>query len=197
MQRLPEMPEPIAHAINQVMRRVVPLLRSEQNHEGGYRFASIDGFLSALNPLCARTGLIVLQDEASAALLPPDDTSGGGSSLWATYHFTLAHTSGATWGPLTRSVMVTADGARAFGSAQSYALKQFMRTLFQVPTGDGEDADYRRPAARETARLNGAARRGERLVAKSKDMAEEKGRAHNRRSTDHDRPEISEFVRAS
>lgn len=33
-------------------------------------------------------------------------------------------------------------GAQAFGAAQSYALKQFMRSLFQIATGEkGQDAD--------------------------------------------------------
>jgi len=38
-------------------------------------------------------------------------------------------------------VMVPANGAQAAGSAQSYALKQFMRGLFLIPTGDADDPD--------------------------------------------------------
>ena len=37
--------------------------------------------------------------------------------------------------------MVQATGAQAFGSAQSYALKQFLRSLFMIPTGDKDDPD--------------------------------------------------------
>ena len=44
--------------------------------------------------------------------------------------------------------MVNASmGSQAFGAAQSYTLKQFMRSLFQVATGEkGQDADEHPPA---------------------------------------------------
>jgi hypothetical protein len=35
-----------------------------------------------------------------------------------------------------------AMGAQAFGAAQAYTLKQFERSLFQIATGDSEDADF-------------------------------------------------------
>ena len=38
-------------------------------------------------------------------------------------------------------MIVPASGAQAFGSSQSYAIKQFMRGLFQIPTGDDDDLD--------------------------------------------------------
>ena len=103
--------------------------------DGNYRFASIDGFLKEINPLCAKADLIILQDEIDARLVHNGGDPQDRSWLWTTYEFHLAHTSGALWGPISRSVMVAADGAQAFGAAQSYALKQFMRALFQIPTG--------------------------------------------------------------
>src|SRR3546814_8863152 len=39
-------------------------------------------------------------------------------------------------------MVLASMGAQAFGAAQSYALKQFERSLFQIATGDGEDADH-------------------------------------------------------
>jgi hypothetical protein len=135
------MPEAVASAITVVMGRIKGLIRTERNRAGGYRFASIDDFLYAVNPLCAKAGLIILQDELDARLVHDGSELTQRSWLWATFTFTLAHKSGALYGPLTRSVMVPAAGAQAFGAAQSYALKQFMRSLFQIPTGDGEDAD--------------------------------------------------------
>jgi len=140
-QTLTSMPEAVAGAVNAVMGRIKGLLRTERNRAGGYRFASIDDFLGAVNPLCAKAGLIILQDELDARLVHDGTEVSQRSWLWATFTFTLAHKSGALYGPLTRSVMVPASGAQAFGAAQSYALKQFMRSLFQIPTGDGEDAD--------------------------------------------------------
>jgi hypothetical protein len=41
----------------------------------------------------------------------------------------------------------SAMGAQAFGAAQSYSLKQFMRSLFQMATGDKEDADFHEQSA--------------------------------------------------
>ena len=143
------MPELIATAINSVMRGVRTLLKTERNAEGNYRFASIDGFLKEINPLCAKADLIILQDEIDARLVHNGADPQDRSWLWTTYEFHLAHTSGALWGPISRSVMVAADGAQAFGAAQSYALKQFMRALFQIPTGESDDADFR-PRARPT-----------------------------------------------
>lgn len=43
---------------------------------------------------------------------------------------------------MTRTVEVLRNGAQAYGSAQSYALKQYWRGLLLIPTGDKDDADY-------------------------------------------------------
>ncbi|MEQ8819418.1 MAG: hypothetical protein RLY93_04185, partial [Sumerlaeia bacterium] len=115
----------------------------------------------------ARAGLIIVQDERAARLVDRAAGSDGGAWLWATFAFTLAHTSGVLWGPVTRSVMVPADGAQAFGAAQSYALKQFLRSLFQIPTADGEDADRGKGAfgtasGQPPLRVIGTVRRGQR-----------------------------------
>jgi hypothetical protein len=105
-QNLPAMPEAVAVAVNAVMGRIKGLLKTERNRAGGYRFASIDDFLSAVNPLCVKAGLIILQDELDARLVHDGTELTNRSWLWATFTFTLAHKSGALYGPLTRSVMV-------------------------------------------------------------------------------------------
>lgn len=156
MEAAKELPEAVARAVNIVMAQVKGLLKTEENQSAGYRFASIDDFLAAVSPLCADAGLVILQDELDARLVSDGVKLGDRSWLWVTFSFMLAHTSGATYGPLTRSVMVPAEGAQAFGAAQSYALKQFMRSLFQIPTGDQEDADLSHPR-----RISGKAKRGE------------------------------------
>ena len=160
MDTLKGMREVVAAAMNQVMGEVKKLIRSERNRDAGYEFASIDEFLAAVNPLCAEAGLIILQDELDARLVNDSGASMHRSWLWTTFTFTLAHKSGSIYGPLTRSVMVPARGAQAFGSAQSYALKQFMRSLFQIPTGDKEDADFAMPASLPQTVKQGTARRG-------------------------------------
>ena len=66
--------------------------------------------------------------------------------------------------------MVPARGAQAFGAAQSYALKQFMRSLFQIPTGDREDADFGAPERLPGQCRHGFARRGERPNRQASDL---------------------------
>lgn len=130
---LEPIPAEVATAISNVMAGIKTLGKDGTNAHQRYNFVSTDAFLAAVNPLCAAAGMIIIQDE--------DNISIADKWLTAKYSFILAHKSGATWGPVYRSVMVQANGAQAFGSAQSYALKQFLRSLFQISTGDQDDAD--------------------------------------------------------
>lgn len=135
------MPPKVAAAVIAVMAKVPKLEKSERNTHGNYNFASIDGFLEALRPLCAEHGLIIIQDEESFELKQSQNAQGK-SSTWLVvkFRFTLAHSSGETWAHRpARTIMVNAAmGAQAFGAAQSYALKQFMRALFQIATGEAD-----------------------------------------------------------
>ena len=157
-----DMPEAVGIAVNSVMAGIKALFKKEKNQDAGYRFASIDDFLASVNPLCAKAGLIIIQDELDARLVHDGSNETARSWLWTTFTFMLVHKSGAVYGPLTRSVMVPARGAQAFGAAQSYALKQFMRSLFQIPTGDREDADFGAPERLPGQCRHGFARRGDR-----------------------------------
>ena len=147
------LPPEIAKAIGDVMAQVKALPKGEYNSHSGYNFASIDDFLAFVGPLCSTAGLIVLQDEDSAEVFD----RGGKGWLRVTYSFTLAHTSGAVAErPIRRTVLQPVAGPQTTGSSQSYALKQFLRSLFQIPTGDRDDADYQpkadMPAADPQAR---------------------------------------------
>ena len=133
------LPAGLPPAVAVAMARVKSLPRTERNGHAGYRFANIDAFLATVGPLCAEAGLIVVRDEEAAELVD----LGGRAWLRLAYVFHLAHRSGALWErPPRRTIPHRMDGAQAFGSAQSYALKQFLRALFQIPTGDRDDADY-------------------------------------------------------
>jgi hypothetical protein len=72
----------------------------------------------------------------------PGDRSGVGSftSNWPDSGTIYRHP-GDPLPPVSRTVEVLRNGAQAYGSAQSYALKQFLRSLFLIPTGDADDAD--------------------------------------------------------
>jgi hypothetical protein len=134
-------PPKVATAICAVMGDVPKLGKGEKNSHGNYNFASIDDFLEAVRPLCAKHGLIIAQDEESV-----ENVNGW---LMIRFAFTLAHVSGETWpAKQMRTAMVNAKmGSQAFGAAQSYALKQYMRALFQIATGEkGNDADEHAPA---------------------------------------------------
>lgn len=148
----PPVPPNVAAAIIAVMGAVPKLQRTEKNTHGNYNFASIDDFLEAVRPLCAEHGLLIIQDEDAF-----DVVAGPKDSRWMTmrYSYTLAHSSGETWEHRpTRTIMVnTAMGSQAFGAAQSYALKQFMRSLLQIATGErDEDADTHKPESLPASR---------------------------------------------
>lgn len=145
------LPPAVAQAISNVMADVPKVTKFEKNTHGNYNFASVDDFLEAVRPLCSAHGLIIVQDEESFDLREAGAGRDGRPAVWLVvrFRFTLAHSSGETWSHSpARSIMVSAAmGAQAFGAAQSYALKQFLRSLFQIATGEkGEDADTHQPA---------------------------------------------------
>lgn len=129
-------------AIAASAREVRVIGKSERNKFDGYDFASIDKFLMLVNPICGRNGLfpIVAQREVE---FYDNTNSKGTKSVWARFFFdvTLYHSSGETLGPVNMMVAVPMNGAQTSGSAQSYALKQFFRSTFMIPTGDKDDAD--------------------------------------------------------
>jgi hypothetical protein len=150
-QKIPAMPPEIAGAIAEVQKSIRKIGKDGHNNDGGnYRFASVDSFFAFLGPLLGEHGLVIDVDEAEDGfeyyVLTKTYRNGGSSDqhwMRARYVFTLAHRSGATWdhNPV-RTVDVLNTGPQAYGSAQSYATKMYLRTLFKIPTGEREDADY-------------------------------------------------------
>lgn len=143
---IPPMPPKVAAAISKVMGGVPKLTREARNTHGNYNFASIDDFLEAVRPLCAESGLIILQDEDASEMIDGGPGRDGKARrfLSITYKFTLAHSSGETWAHRpSRTIIVDASmGSQAYGAAQSYTLKLFERSLFQIATGEkGQDVD--------------------------------------------------------
>jgi len=152
------MPPKVAGAIIKVMGEIPKLEKTEKNTHGNYNFASIDDFLEALRPLCAKHGLIIIQNELSCEL-KTTQTADGKQAAWLflTFQYLLTHESGETWSVRPqRTIWVNAKmGSQAFGAAQSYSLKQFARSLFQIATGeadvDTDGGDKRPPPSREAA----------------------------------------------
>jgi hypothetical protein len=138
----PAIPVEIAQAIGSVMTQIKSLPKGERNAHGGYDFASIDNFLAAVGPLCSSAGLLVFQDEDTVDMID----RGGKAWLKITYAFHLGHVSGVVYDrPTKRTVFQSITGPQTTGSSQSYAFKMFLRSLFMIPTGDRDDADYVKP----------------------------------------------------
>lgn len=131
----------ILPAIAAAMGDVQKVGKEDRNKHDGYNFASIDSFLSLVNPICARHGLIIISDEVSREDFTRKGRNGETPWMRVSFSFAVHHVSGQSLQPMTRSVEVMRNGAQAYGSAQSYCLKQFLRGLFLIPTGDKDDAD--------------------------------------------------------
>jgi len=131
------MPKNIATAINNVMTTLnKPLKKDATNDYQNYSYTSIDGFLKEVQPACAKAGLIIIPHEKSC------EVSQTGKSLSVVYEYILIHKEGDTWNfPTTKHIIVPFGSGTAMGTAQSYALKQFMRSLFQLSTGEQDDLD--------------------------------------------------------
>lgn len=132
----------IVGAVVLAKSKIRRLVKSERNLDEAYAFASIDSFLEHVNPICVEAGLVVLMDEVAVA----DGSFGARQDqnhwLRITYDITLAHVSGETLGPFRRHVDIPRTGPQAFGAAQSYVLKQFLRAQFQIATGEADDPDF-------------------------------------------------------
>ncbi|WGV15391.1 ERF family protein [Fuscovulum ytuae] len=118
------------------------LAKGDRNLEEAYAFTSIDRFLEHINPICVEAGLVILMDEVAVADGASGARQGAESWLRITYDITLAHISGETLGPFRRHVDIPRSGPQAFGAAQSYVLKQFLRAQFQIATGEADDPDF-------------------------------------------------------
>jgi hypothetical protein len=138
-------PPAIAKAVVEVMKALGTLGKDHERNDAGarYDYASIDDFIQHVRGHCADAGLAIIPDEARDAETSEVTTKAGKSMvIWnARFAFRLIHESGETFGPIYKGVMVPANGAQAAGSAQSYALKQLLRGLFLIPTGDADDPD--------------------------------------------------------
>lgn len=137
MQHNDVMPPKVAEAVAAVMAEVPKLAKGERNSHGNYNFASIDDFLEAVRPIMAKHKLIISSDEDDFEVI------GDGRDAWLRMRFAFsAHCGGETYGPMRRSIMIMAKmGSQAFGAGQSYAEKQFLRSLFKIATGEGANID--------------------------------------------------------
>jgi hypothetical protein len=132
----------ILKAISNIMGEVGSVTKAGENKFHGYKYTTAADILHKLQPLMAREGLIVFQTEKSRDMLMEETV------LAVTYDFTLAHRDGETW-PTTivRTGMAGARNSKggfddkALNKCHTSAHKYFHLTLFEIPTGDYDDAD--------------------------------------------------------
>lgn len=136
------MPAAIAQAIVDVMGTMGKLARDQHNNHGGFKYTSVDSFYQAVGPACAAAGLFIKPVCLGREAFEAAGKNGARRMMRLTFRFRFVHASGAMWTDTddTRFVEVDQTGAQAFGAAESYALKSFLRSLFMIPTGEA-DAD--------------------------------------------------------
>lgn len=133
-------------AVSAARARIGKIAFDRRNPQGSYEYASYDAIVAAIAPALAAEGLMIIANEISCEEIERQGQRG--TSVWLRFEweFTLAHRSGASLPPSRRSVEVVRSGPQSYGSAQSYALKHFMRSVFLLSTGD-PDGDDHAPAA--------------------------------------------------
>lgn len=135
------MPPQIAAAIIAVKKNVKQLGSDERNAHGGYSYVSVDKFYERIGKLMADAGLALLIDETESEV---KEGKSGNPWLFVQFSLSFMHETGIMSRPVRRSCALPISGPQAFGAAQSYIEKQFLRQVFKVPTGD-RDADDTAP----------------------------------------------------
>ena len=129
-------------AIAEAMAEIKTVSKNESNAHGNYSFASIDGFLGGCRDACHKHGL-----HPEMSVINYEQYPGTNNKMWATYTYevSMCHKSGEETKPVVTVVALPVTGAQTSGSAQSYALKQYLRGLFLIQTGEADDPDYNEP----------------------------------------------------
>lgn len=141
------------------------IAKENRNTEQKYDFASVDDFFAMLGPICAKHGLVTIIDEDSTEFLEKQGKYGPSHWVRICYQITTYHASGDSTPTVRRHIEVLRTGPQAYGSAQSYILKQYYRGILEIPTGDGDDPDFGvTDAQRDTA---AAPKQGQEAVTKA------------------------------
>lgn len=138
-------PPEISRGINLVTSSIGKLEKDGRNEFGkGYNYTSIDGFLSAVGPACAEAGLIIKPvcikiERVHVTVADKDGKPKEKIILDCVYKMRLIDAqTGITFTDEEdlRYVSVDWTGPQSYMGAESFALKAYQRTLFQIATGD-------------------------------------------------------------
>jgi hypothetical protein len=129
-------------AIAAVMNEVHVVAKRGENEFHRYRYATMGDILKEITPLLGRHGIVIFQSETGRAMFDDDNV------IAVEYAFTVAHASGETWPQPLRQTGVSAcrnsKGGwddKALNKCHTAARKYFLLALFQIPTGEEDDAD--------------------------------------------------------
>lgn len=138
----------IAKALAGVMTKVGTIPKNGYNKFHNYHYATMGDILNALTPLMGEQGIALLQNEIS---INPIENN----RVAVTYEFTIAHESNETWHFRQTGMALARDSKgnwddKALNKCHTAARKYALLSLFQVPSGDFEDADEDKNATQRT-----------------------------------------------
>jgi ERF superfamily len=130
----------IAKGISGVMAEVGTIHKGGWNQFHRYHYARMEDLLQALTPLIGKHGLAIIQNEVEIKQIE--------NRVAVTYEFSIIHSSGEMWPERPRFTgMCIARNSKgdwddkALNKCHTSARKYFLLGLFQVPSGDFDDAD--------------------------------------------------------
>jgi hypothetical protein len=129
-------------AIAAVMNEVHVVAKRGENEFHRYRYATMGDILKEITPLLGRHGIVIFQSETGRAMFDEDNV------IAIEYAFTVAHASGETWPHAIKQTGVStcrnSKGGwddKSLNKCHTAARKYFLLALFQIPTGEEDDAD--------------------------------------------------------
>lgn len=129
----------IIEAILAVRKEVPTLGKKHDNEYSGYKYVSIDQFYETITPIATKAGLVWRARMAEWKVNPDMGKSGAVESRVV---FDLYHSDGTEFlDYMSVPIINSLVGAQTTGQIMSYAEKVFMRSTFDVPTGE-KDADH-------------------------------------------------------
>jgi hypothetical protein len=147
---LPAAPSPgggLVAAIANVMAEVHTVAKRGGNTFHNYRYATMGDILKEITPLLGKHGLVIFQSDTRRAMFDDENV------IAVEYAFTVAHISGETSPPLRQTGVSTCRNTKggwddkALNKCHTAARKYFLLALFQIPTGEEDDADQGASAA--------------------------------------------------
>lgn len=135
-------PANLISALAKIMGEVGAVKKEGKNDFHRYTYATASDVFFGLQPLLAKHGIIIFQDEVAREFVAND------TAIAVTYEFMIAHSSGEVWPHKQHHTGVaaakTSKGSfddKSVNKCHTAARKYFVLALFQIPTGDYADPD--------------------------------------------------------